>query len=437
QTTLPDLRMHQVLAIGRYTGPQARSALLKQLDTEPDWRVRVNILKALANYPYTTTREAAMGALDDSHQLVSESAADLILANGRAEDATTYWGLARDSFPWQTRYKLYRAANRYLPIYFSDYRGSINYQLQQRFQQANNPYHRVAILHALSDFPWNYRIIQELGFNDPKEVVRTAAVQALAYISGREDFDAFFRNSARRVRAELAVYLRTAIESADAGMIYEAAQALQADANLYKTSYPNLDWAKTTLAGLALPQKIESYRALEEAITKLEGRPSSSEPIQADYNHPIDWEVINSAGATPTVRIHTERGNITLELWPELTPGSVSSFLQLATEGFYRNKPFHRVVPNFVAQGGDPRGDGYGATDFSLRTETPSVHWDRSGLIGLASAGRDTEGVQFFLTHSGTPHLDGRYTAFGEVIEGQEVVDALQVGDIIERVEIR
>ncbi|MEL6276735.1 MAG: peptidylprolyl isomerase, partial [Bacteroidota bacterium] len=254
---------------------------------------------------------------------------------------------------------------------------------------------------------------------------------------GREDFDAFFRNSARRVRAELAVYLRTAIESADAGMIYEAAQALQADANLYKTSYPNLDWAKTTLASLALPQKIESYRALEEAITKLEGRPSSSEPIQADYNHPIDWEVINSAGATPTVRIHTERGNITLELWPELTPGSVSSFLQLATEGFYRNKPFHRVVPNFVAQGGDPRGDGYGATDFSLRTETPSVHWDRSGLIGLASAGRDTEGVQFFLTHSGTPHLDGRYTAFGEVIEGQEVVDALQVGDIIERIEIR
>lgn len=437
RTDSPDLRMLQVLAISKHNGTNTGRALLRQLARENDWRVRVNLIRGLRNYPYALSKTTVIESLGDSHQLVSETAADYILAKGEATDATTYWSLARDSFPWQTRFKLYQATNRYLPIYFTDYRGSINYQLQQRFQQTSNPYHQAAIITALGDFPWNYRTIHELGFASQHEVVRTTAVRALVYISQKSDFNTFFRNSANRVRTELSVYLQQAITTEDAGMVYEAAQALSASDNPYIGVYQELNWAKSALAALPLPAALESYRALEDAIAVLEGR---AVPVHRDmpaHNRPINWKAITDAGSSPTVRIHTNRGNITLALWPEMAPGTVSSFLQLAAEGFYRDKPLHRVVPNFVVQGGDPRGDGYGAIDFSLRTETPAVHWSHSGLIGLASAGRDTEGVQFFLTHSGTPHLDGRYTAFGEVIEGQEIVDALQVGDVIERVEIR
>ncbi|OAV45848.1 hypothetical protein A3850_007890 [Lewinella sp. 4G2] len=122
---------------------------------------------------------------------------------------------------------------------------------------------------------------------------------------------------------------------------------------------------------------------------------------------------------------------------PDIAPASVSNFLALAEDQYYDGKVFHRVVPNFVAQGGGPLGDGFGAENYSLRTETPNVRWDRTGLVGMASAGKDTEGVQFFITHRPTPHLDGNYTIFAEVTEGQEVIDQITVGTKIESITIR
>ena len=106
-------------------------------------------------------------------------------------------------------------------------------------------------------------------------------------------------------------------------------------------------------------------------------------------------------------------------------------------DGYYDGKVFHRVVPNFVAQGGGPLGDGFGSESYAIRTETPGIRWDRAGLVGMASAGKDTEGVQFFITHRPTPHLDGNYTIFGQVTEGQDVVDRITVGTVIEEVTIR
>ena len=120
-------------------------------------------------------------------------------------------------------------------------------------------------------------------------------------------------------------------------------------------------------------------------------------------------------------------------MWPEAAPATVTNFLELVESGYYDGKVFHRVVPNFVAQGGGPRGDGFGSEDYIVRTETPMLHWDRAGLVGMASAGRDTEGVQFFITHCPTPHLDGNYTIFAEVIDGQAAVDRLVPGSRILR----
>ena len=98
--------------------------------------------------------------------------------------------------------------------------------------------------------------------------------------------------------------------------------------------------------------------------------------------------------------------------------------------GYYGGKFFHRVVPNFVAQGGCPRGDGYGSMDWTLRTEIGYEGFTK-GAVGLASAGRDTESCQFFIMTAAAPHLDGKYTRFAHVVEGQDVADVLAVGDMI------
>jgi cyclophilin family peptidyl-prolyl cis-trans isomerase len=105
------------------------------------------------------------------------------------------------------------------------------------------------------------------------------------------------------------------------------------------------------------------------------------------------------------------------------------NILKLASQrGFYSGLNFHRVVPNFVVQGGDPRGDGWGGPGYAIRSEFSTLSY-LTGSIGMASAGKDTEGSQFFITHSPQPHLDGRYTLFGRVVSGQDVVDRLLVDD--------
>ena len=120
-----------------------------------------------------------------------------------------------------------------------------------------------------------------------------------------------------------------------------------------------------------------------------------------------------------------------LQLWPTVAPGSVANIMDLAQTGFLNDKAFHRVVPNFVIQGGSPTGDAYGSLDYSIRSEFSDLHYDEEGLLGMASAGPDTEGPQFFITHSPTLHLDGRYTLFGKVSKGMDVVHSIQVGDRI------
>jgi cyclophilin family peptidyl-prolyl cis-trans isomerase len=134
---------------------------------------------------------------------------------------------------------------------------------------------------------------------------------------------------------------------------------------------------------------------------------------------------------TVRVDLETTRGVIALELYPRVAPFTVLNLLKLEEQrGFYRGILFHRVVPNFVIQAGDPSGTGWGGPGWTIRSEFSALPFER-GRIGMASAGKDTEGSQFFITHSWQPHLEGRYTLFGRVVAGQDVVDQIQVDDRI------
>jgi len=134
--------------------------------------------------------------------------------------------------------------------------------------------------------------------------------------------------------------------------------------------------------------------------------------------------------ANPTARIATDKGDIVLELFPGEAPGTVANFTKLARSGFYDGLTFHRVIPNFMIQGGCPRGDGTGGPGYTIRCETDgNPHKHVRGSLSMAHAGRDTGGSQFFICHSPQPHLDGKHTVFGQVTEGLDVVDRIRMGD--------
>ncbi len=162
-----------------------------------------------------------------------------------------------------------------------------------------------------------------------------------------------------------------------------------------------------------------------KALTKLTGAPVVAPEVElpeTPWNPPYLPQ-----GAK--VMIRTEKGDIEVALFSE-SPLTSGNFYALAQRGFYRNLTFHRIVPDFVAQGGDPRGDGAGGPGYTIRCEVNHKPYAR-GVVGMALSGPDTGGSQFFITHSPQPHLDGRYTAFGQVISGQDVVDRLLEGDRI------
>jgi len=133
--------------------------------------------------------------------------------------------------------------------------------------------------------------------------------------------------------------------------------------------------------------------------------------------------------------VSTDKGAFTLELFPDDAPLNVDNFVQLAQSGYFNNITFHRVVPNFVIQGGDPRGDGNGGPGYQIRCEINEVTYER-GAVGMALSGKDTGGSQWFVTHSPQPHLDGGYTVFGRVVAGMEVVDRVARGDRISKITI-
>jgi cyclophilin family peptidyl-prolyl cis-trans isomerase len=177
-----------------------------------------------------------------------------------------------------------------------------------------------------------------------------------------------------------------------------------------------------------------------EAIIRL----TLLEDEQFDMCPPMQIDQAKQYAAT----LHTEKGDIVIELFAEQAPMAVNSFIFLAEEGWFNGVTFHRVIPGFVAQSGDPTGTGFGGPGYAFDIEvSPDLQFDRAGLVGMANAGPSSNGSQFFITYRAAPELDGGFTIFGEVVSGMAVAESITPrepqqpgvpqGDIIQRVTIQ
>ena len=160
--------------------------------------------------------------------------------------------------------------------------------------------------------------------------------------------------------------------------------------------------------------------ALVLATTSLALRAADSPPVQ-------DIRII----------LHTSKGDIEATLFASKVPMIVANYLNLARQGFYDGLTFHRVIPNFMIQGGDPTGSGRGGPGYKFADEfDDSLRHSKPGIFSMANSGPNTNGSQFFITHVPTPHLNGKHSVFGEVTKGQDVVNQIAQGDTIIRIEI-
>lgn len=270
------------------------------------------------------------------------------------------------------------------------------------------------VLRALSAFkPANIDSLYRDHLKEPDVVVRTTAAELIG--------DLPLNISNIEALGEALKFALKERESNDAALAILDALAKQKNRNANQALMLALD----SRDYLARRKAIEALKAtgagdFSDRLGKVES-----------LNTARDYErAISRIGKRVLAVVNTSKGSFTIELLPEAAPLNVDNFVQLAKRRYFNAIVFHRVVPNFVVQGGDPRGDGNGGPGYQIRCEINEAPYQR-GAVGMALSGKDTGGSQWFVTHAPQPHLDGGYTVFGNVVAGMEVVDAIVRGDTI------
>jgi cyclophilin family peptidyl-prolyl cis-trans isomerase len=431
----PRIRMALARPLAKTADREILNILLGQLSADDDYRVKCNIIRELGEFEYIDVVERILRLVKHDNEHIANSAASYLVNNGNPKDALIYLDFAKESSSWQAKAKIYQAVLKHLPAYYTNSRARVRNEIIQQYNKSENEYEKAALLEAVAEDFKSYTWIRDNAMQDSSMVVKMRALSQLGGILSHEQFDQVFTGRRRYTRTVFLNIFKDAIETGDAGLIALASEFIQDEKSRLKELIDDASFLEDAKQKLSLPKDLESYQSLQSAINYLnDSEPPKALPVYTANR--IDWRLINELSDSSRAFIFTSKGKIGLKFNYKQTPGSVANFIKLAEDDFFDGKVFHRVVPNFVIQGGCPRGDGFGSLDYTIRSELSSGSYSHEGKVGMASAGNHTECTQWFITHSPTPHLDGNYSLFGEVVSGMDVVHKIQVGDIIEDVRI-
>ena len=426
----PNVRMAIALALRKVTEPDILKILQSQFIVEKDYRVKVNILKAFGSYKYIDNIDLILDHLDDENIHVANAAAQYLVDHGKRDDVEIYKTFAKKNLDHTVRAKIYASVLKHLPSYYIESRALIRSSLLRYLKELKGkPYVAKHYVAALGQDPYSYAYLKEAAIDSGVVTIRTAGMEALSKIVSGKSFVNTFRFRSDRVKIEILDIIKEQFAKGDVGTMAIGAGILSNEKIGYRNLIQNDSFLIAAAAKLSLPREIETYNEIKKALAYINNVKYKAE--KNSYNHPINWKTLATVSDSTIAVVRTNKGNFTIKLFGNTTPGSVANFIDLANDDFFDNKVYHRVVSNFVIQGGCPRGDGYGSLDYSIRSELPQLYYDDEGYVGMASAGLNTEGTQWFVTHSPTPHLDGKYTIFGTVTEGMDVVHQIVEGDKI------
>ncbi|HUR31290.1 MAG TPA: peptidylprolyl isomerase [Saprospiraceae bacterium] len=432
----PYLRMSIATALGKLKTTAAKDLLINGLPSETDYRVKCNMLRALQTYSYDDVHSVMIEYSKSGNAAIAEVASQYFINQGKEKDAAIYKATIEQCKTWQAKTRMAEAANKYMTSMFIAAKTSLQNDIQSYLNKADDVYEKAAWLKAWAGELRNFESIPKYASAEQPVVIRTQAVQSLIDAPRDKNFDTYFAGEGHLIRSQIGGYLANAMRSGDPGVLAIIATGItDPKTGLKDVMRDRKSDLRKAMSNLKLPAEMETYLELAKALKEYN---EDTPPFPEDKKSvkAMDWTILDKWKKGSKINIVTSKGDIQLELFTDRAPATVANFIQLAEQNFYSAKPFHRVVPNFVIQSGCPRGDGFGSLDFTIRSELADSYYDDEGYIGMASAGPHTEGTQFFITHSPTPHLDGRYTIFGKVVSGMDVVHAIGVGDTITQINI-
>ena len=416
--TDPHVRINALRSLGTY-GVEAKPRL-EDATRDPDPNVRIAAAQSLGTV--LTSRDQSDFAALWNADTATAYRASLVTSAARADLMNDYlvsWIRTND---WHKRAAVAAAAGDTLDRQFAIMRTS-------EFLNDQDPRVREAAIGAIAP-PSSMRMEDTVhnvllrALRDPDFYVRATAIGALTEHPSVAD-----------IRPVIASYHLAQRDSANDARL----AAIQYIAAVWKRDSASMDATlRTELGREAAPTDPLERAAGQDVPFWKSWRGVRPTPRSVSWYERIVRSMVvpSLAGRRPRATIQTVRGPIVIELFGDDAPITAWNFLSLARSGYYRNTRFHRVVPNFVAQDGDPRDDGNGGPGYAIRDEMNPNRYER-GAVGMALSGPDTGGSQYFITHSPQPHLDGHYTVFGKVVRGYDVLDRIVQGDLITRIDTK
>jgi len=421
----PEIRMFLGQLIG-LTGRESAAWIQQQMAQEKDPRVKVQILKGVSYLPAAVRHQILSSALRDPHLWVAQTAGELLLEFGSSHYYETYANWAFSTFPPETYAFILAIGNKFIKNTL--YLHMVQDLIFQKINTIHDPFLKQGFIWAAGQNGETAARLLTVSVDENDYVLQSAIIEALVHSVRIQD----------KISPVIRDYLLDKWESGDVAAVSMVSPLISEFPHLFPRLANDQESWNRVRSKLAIPENIEADIEMAKAISILfdEVYTPGYYETKDVYTQSINWELYNKLADEPRAEIITNRGSIQIKLNKIEAPASVINFINLAESGYYNGKIIHRVVPNFVIQGGGNRGDGYGSMEYTIRSELRGSEFDASGWVGMASAGLHTESQQWFITYRPALHLNGRYTRFGKMIDGWSALMEIKKGDIIKEIQI-
>lgn len=411
----PEVRVAAAHAFSRYGDPRVLGTLAG-LEKDDNPLVRLFAIRGVGRSGVPSAADSILWGLSDSDPGVR---AETVQAIGTLERQELLTIALADDTSFHVRAALARV--------LGDAEGSASLKILRKLEDDRSTTVKAATITSVSArLGSGYRMLLEQYLKDDRWPVRAAAAAAGGFASAVSDGDPRVAAAALSGMEEklddenVADAIRGALASEDLAVRGTAAGLLE------EWPYPDqVELLQQVLAGSTGVRWASLRTQVRTALEELGEELPEEEDSQTEAGLPSRTFDVN-----PIVVLETSKGVMEIECLPDDAPVHVANFVKLVEDGLYDGLTWHRVVPNFVIQGGDPEGNGWGGPGYTIPDEINRHRYGR-GAVGMPKLGKDTGGCQLFITHIPTPHLDGNYTVFGQVISGLEVIDRIEVGDVI------
>ena len=424
------IKMALATALRHTNDAEIQTILLEQLSLDQDYRVKCNIIRTLKGYAYINSIEKILSELKSNNIHIARCACNYIKDAGLKEDVIVYRQYTRDpAVDSLVKPELFSAIMDVLPYYYTKTNNATRWQIQQAFEKTSDPYIKREYLNAMGKDPESYTYLIKFAEEANDTILHTTAIEALTQILAHPEFNLIYKTYSRFHRKKILEFLLEKFEDADEGVAGTIALGIADENTGISELIDSTQFLISAREKFNNPGQIETIHAIDNALARLRGV-SQARLTRIEKASIPQWYTFEEQNVKAIIK--TDKGLIEMNLLYKEAPGAVNNFITLVNENYFDDKVFHRVVPNFVIQTGSPRGDNYGGKDYVIQSNVANAYYDDEGFVGMASAGLHTESTQWFITHSPTPHLNGRYTIFGKVTKGMKVVHDIQVGDKIQ-----